>query len=128
MGFISDGISVLIIRDTRELTSLSVHRRKAMWGQSEKSDICKPGRELWPETESTRALILYSQVHCSVVHSGQDMKQSKDFHVLEISHAPMVECYSAEVMPFVTPWMNLEGTMLNEISQREISCIIYVHF
>ena len=34
-----------------------------------------------------------------------------------------VECYTAiridEIWPFVTTWMDLEGIMLSEISQRE---------
>ena len=35
----------------------------------------------------------------------------------------MMECYSAikknDIMPFTTTWMNLEGTVLSEISQSE---------
>ena len=34
-----------------------------------------------------------------------------------------MECYSTikknEILPFVTTWMDLEGTVLNEISQME---------
>ena len=29
-----------------------------------------------------------------------------------------------EILPFVTIWTDLEGTMLNEISQREKKCHI----
>ena len=39
----------------------------------------------------------------------------------------MVEYYSViknkETLPFITMWINLEGTMLNEISQRKTDTV-----
>ena len=39
------------------------------------------------------------------------------------SHTHTSECYSAikknETLPFATAWLDLEGVMLNEISQAE---------
>ena len=39
------------------------------------------------------------------------------------THTHIVECYLAmrnnEILPYVTTWMNLEGIMLNEMSERE---------
>ena len=38
-------------------------------------------------------------------------------------HTHTMECYSAikknDIVPFTTTWMNLEGTVLSEISQSE---------
>ena len=31
---------------------------------------------------------------------------------------------SEEILPFVTTWMDPEGTMLSEISQRDIYCML----
>ena len=39
------------------------------------------------------------------------------------THTHTMECYSAmrknEILPYVATWMNLEGIMLNEMSERE---------
>ena len=44
-------------------------------------------------------------------------------HTHTQTHTHTVEYYSAtekkEILPFATPWMNLEGIMLSEISQTE---------
>ena len=58
VGLLSDRISVLIRRDTRELLcTLCTHREEGMWGQSKKAAIYTPGRELSPGTELTDTLI-----------------------------------------------------------------------
>ena len=41
-----------------KVTSGSSHIRSAMWGHSEKIDVCEPGSRSSPDTESTSDLIL----------------------------------------------------------------------
>lgn len=67
------GVYILTIRDTRQFTSPSVHRRKTMWGHSEKVAIFKPGRELPPESEAAGTLILDSHIHCSIMYNKVDI-------------------------------------------------------
>ena len=60
IGHWSNRTSVLVRRDTKELTlCLSLHAHTPRKGQvSEKAAICKPGKELSPETTSAGILIL----------------------------------------------------------------------
>ena len=59
VGLQPDGFDVLIKGHSRELPFLPcTHRRKARWEHSYKVALCKPGKELSPETESARTLIL----------------------------------------------------------------------
>ena len=65
-------------------------------------------------------------VHCSFIHSGQDMETTKvsfgrDW--IKILYMYTVDYYSAirkdEILPFATTWMDLENIVLSEISDSE---------
>ena len=69
---------------------------------------------------------MHSDVHCSIIYNSQDMKQPKcllmDKWVKKMGYIYTVDYYSAikkEMLTFSITWMELEGIMLSEISQRE---------
>ena len=65
---------------------------------------------------------LHPHVHCSIIHSSQDMETtyvSTDGQIKKMWYMCKMEYYLAitkRVLPFGTKWMDLEGIVLSEIS------------
>ena len=84
---------------------------------------------------------MHPYVHSSTIHNTQDMeatymltdewiKKMWDFiYLYTHPHIHTVEYYSTtkknEILPFATTWMDLEGIMLSEISQRKTYTVWY---
>ena len=64
---------------------------------------------------------MYPNVDCSINYNSQDMDAT--WVLTGIILIYVMEYYSAikknEIMPFATPWMDLEIIILSEVSQRE---------
>ena len=62
-------------------------------------------------------------VHCSVIYNSQDMEASSTDEWIKMWYLYIVEYYSATKknanFPFATTWIDLNGTMLSEISLTE---------
>ena len=67
-----------------------------------------------------------THVHYSTIYNSQDVETSEaaiiDETVKKLWHIYTMEYYSAikdsQILPLVTTWMDFEGIMLSEISQR----------
>ena len=70
---------------------------------------------------------MHHYVHCSIIHSGQDMETTKcplvEIWIRKTWYIHVMEYDSAirkyEMLPLATTWMDLENIMLREISQSE---------
>ena len=71
---------------------------------------------------------LHPHVHCSIIYNSQDGEAqpkcpSTEKWKKKMWYISRMEYYSAikknEILPFVTIWIDLEGIMLNEISETE---------
>ena len=73
---------------------------------------------------------MHPYVYCSIIYNSQDMeatqvsiRQNEMDKEDVYTYTHTMEYYSAikknEILPFVTTWMDLEGIMLSEISQRK---------
>ena len=74
------------------------------------------------ETDHHRYLL--SLAHCIIIHRTKIWKQQcPSTYEQRYTHKHTVEYYSAmrrkAILTFVTPWINLEGIMLNEINMVE---------
>ena len=84
------------------------------------------------EDENTNLKIyMHSDVHCSIIHNSQNMEttihqwmkgQRGGIYTMEY----YLTMRKKGILPFVTTWMDLEGTVLSEISPTEEDkyCII----
>ena len=96
-----------------------VKNRTTIWSSSSTS------RYVSKENENTNwKIYVHPRVHCSISYNSQDMQQFKcpsmNEFIKELSLTHTQEYYLAtkeEILPLVTPWMDLEGIMLSEISQ-----------
>ena len=64
---------------------------------------------------------MHPNVYCSTIDNSQSMERAKCPKKMWYTYT--MEYYSAikknKIFPFATMWMELEGIMLNEISQSE---------
>ena len=99
---------------------------------------------LWPSNGTTRYLSkgyrcavlkghMHPHVSSSTINNRQSMERaqmSMDEWIKKMWSMFTLEYYSAikknEILPFATMWMELEGIMLSEISQRKTK-IIWLH-
>ena len=76
---------------------------------------------------------LHPHVYCSIIHNSQGIEAPKclstDEGIKMRWFLHTMEYYSAmrknRILPFATTWMNLEGLMLSEISQRKTNTIYH---
>ena len=81
---------------------------------------------------------LHFHVHCNIIHNSQDMKTAevsiKEWvdkedmvYTHTDTHTYTEEYYSTlrkkEILPLETTWMDLEGIMLSEMSQRKTKTV-----
>ena len=77
---------------------------------------------------------MHLNVYSSTINNSQSMEEPKcpltDEWIKKMWYIYTMEYYSAieknEILPFATTWMELEGIMLSEISQRKTN-IIWLH-
>ena len=101
---------------------------------------------LWPSNCTTRHLStgnrravlkgqMYPHVYSSTINNSQSMERAQMsingwMDKEDMVYIYIMEYYSAiknnEILPFATMWMELEGIMLSEISQRKTK-IIWLH-
>ena len=70
---------------------------------------------------------MHSYVHCSIINNNQDMEAPKcpstDKWIKKMWYVYTTEYYSVikknKIMPFAATWMQLENTILGEVSQKE---------
>ena len=79
---------------------------------------------------------MHLNVHCSTIYNNQDMEVTymsidRWMDKEDVVYIYTMEYCSAikrnEIMPFATTWMDLEITILNEISQTDKTNIIWYH-
>ena len=75
---------------------------------------------------------MHLYVHSSIIYNSQVWKQPKHPSTdewIQMWYRYTVEFYSAikkkKILPFAATWMDLEGTMLSEISQRKTNPVCY---
>ena len=102
-----------------------VKNRTTQW-----SSNCSIGYLLPKYKNSNSKGYIHTDVYGSIIYSRQIMEATHT-----CTHTHILEYYSAiknnEILPFATTWMELEGTLLSEISQRKINTIwphSYVEF
>ena len=70
---------------------------------------------------------MHPNIHCITVYNSQTSKQPKcplrEDWIKKVWYTYRMESYSAikknEIIPFIATWMNLESTILSEVSQTE---------
>ena len=82
---------------------------------------------LFEENKNTKLKIyMHLHVQCSIIYISQSIERTQVYMNKE-TVMYIMEYYSAiktnEILPFVTTWMDLEGLMLSEISQRKTNTI-----
>ena len=76
---------------------------------------------------------VHPYVYCSIIYNSQSMEITQvsiGRWIKKMWCVYTMEYYSAirkdEILPFATTWMDLEGTMLSEISQRKTNTIWFL--
>ena len=74
---------------------------------------------------------MHANIYSSTINNSQSMERaqcpSMDERIKKVWYIYTMEYYSAikknEMQPFATTWMELEGVMVSEISQRKTNII-----
>lgn len=85
------------------------------------------------EYESTNLKYMHHYVHHSIVYNCQDTETTRvpsdgwlDKHVVYVNNGKLFCHEKDEILSFATTWMDLEGIVPSEISQKEKWFKLYV--
>ena len=72
-------------------------------------------------------IYIHPNVHCSTIYNNQDMEvaymsinRGMDKEDVVHIHSEILAIKNNKIIPFAAPWMDLEITLLSEVSQKEI--------